>query len=85
MIKTTICLLLQAYVILIFARIVLSWFPLEPGSTMATIYGFLYTLTEPVMGPVRRIIPPLGAGGMGIDLSPIIIVVAAQILQRAIC
>jgi len=52
---------------------------------MATIYGFLYTLTEPVMGPVRRIIPPLGAGGMGIDLSPIIIVVAAQILQRAIC
>lgn len=85
MIKTTICLLLQAYVILIFARIVLSWFPLEPGSTMATIYGFLYTLTEPVMGPVRRVIPPLGAGGMGIDLSPIIIVVAAQILQRAIC
>jgi YggT family protein len=84
-IKTTICLLLQAYVILIFARIVLSWFPLEPGSTMATIYGFLYTLTEPVMGPVRRVIPPLGAGGMGIDLSPIIIVVGAQILQRAIC
>ena len=85
MIKTTICLLLQAYVIIIFARIVLSWFPLEPGSTMATIYGFFYTVTEPVLGPVRRVIPPLGAGGMGLDLSPIVIVVGAQILQRAIC
>ena len=79
------CGLLQAYVIIIFARIILSWFPVEPGSTLATVYGFLYSITEPVMGPVRRVIPPIGAGGMGLDLSPIIIVVGLQILQRAIC
>ncbi|MGI8984255.1 MAG: YggT family protein [Acidimicrobiales bacterium] len=80
-----ICRLLQAYLIVMFARIILSWFPVQPGSGMATVYGFLYTLTEPVLGPVRRVIPPLGAGGMGIDLSPIIVFFGITILQGAIC
>jgi YggT family protein len=79
------CGLLQAYVIVIFARIILSWFPVEPGSGLATVYGFLYSITEPIMGPVRRVIPPIGGSGMGLDLSPIIIVVGLQILQRSIC
>ena len=79
------CSLLQAYIIIIFARIILSWFPVAPGSSLASVYGFLYTITEPVMGPVRRVIPPIGAGGMGLDLSPIIIVVGLQILRGAIC
>jgi YggT family protein len=80
-----ICRLLYAYIVVVFARIVLSWFPVEPGSGLATVYGFLYTITEPVLGPVRRIIPPLGGGGMAFDLSPIIVVIGIGILQRAIC
>jgi YggT family protein len=80
-----ICRLLQAYLIVMFARIILSWFPVKPGSGLATVYGFLYTLTEPVLGPIRRVIPPLGAGGMGIDLSPIIVFFGITILQGAIC
>ena len=85
MIQLLICRLLQAYLIVMFARIILSWFPVEPGSGMATVYGFLYTITEPVLGPIRRVIPPLGAGGMGIDLSPIIVFFGITILQGAIC
>ena len=80
-----ICRLLQAYLIVMFARIILSWFPIKPGSGLATVYGFLYSITEPVLGPIRRVIPPLGAGGMGIDLSPIIVFFGITILQRAIC
>jgi YggT family protein len=80
-----ICRLLQAYLIVMFARIILSWFPVKPGSGLATVYGFLYTITEPVLGPIRRVIPPLGAGGMGIDLSPIIVFFGITILQGAIC
>lgn len=85
MIQTLICRLLQLYLIVMFARIILSWFPINAGSGLATVYGFLYSVTEPVLGPIRRIIPPLGAGGMGIDLSPIVVFFGITILQSAIC
>ena len=83
--STILCGLLQAYVIVIFARIILSWFPIEPGSGLASVYSVLYTITEPVLAPVRRIIPPLGGSAMSLDLSPILVVVGLQILQSAIC
>lgn len=75
-----VCLAIQLYLVAIFARIVLSFFPLAPGTVMSSIFSALYTVTEPVLGPVRRILPPIGAGGMGIDLSPMIVVFAAQLL-----
>ena len=79
------CLLGQLDLVAIFARIILSWFPISPGTALAGIYSFVYSITEPVLGPIRRVIPPLGAGGMGIDLSPIIVFFAITILQGAIC
>ena len=85
MIQTLLCRLLDAYLIVMFARIILSWFPISPNSGMATVYGFLYSLTEPVLGPIRRVIPPIGAGGMGIDLSPIVVFFGITILRSAIC
>jgi len=51
---------------------------------MAQIFSFLYTVTEPVLGPVRRAIPPIGMGGMGFDLSPIIVIFGVQILERVV-
>lgn len=80
-----ICWLLRAYLIVLFARIILSWFPISPGGGMATVYGLLHTLTEPVLAPIRRLIPPIGMGGMGLDLSPIIIFFVITLLQNAIC
>jgi len=71
--------------IILFARIILSWFPVDPGSPVATVFGFLYAITEPVLGPIRRVVPPLGMGGMGLDLSPLIVFFAIRILQRFIC
>ncbi|MDQ6728711.1 MAG: YggT family protein [Actinomycetota bacterium] len=85
MINTLLCRLLQAYLIVMFARIILSWFPVEPGSGLATVFGFLYSITEPVLAPVRRILPPIGMGGMGLDLSPIVVFFAITILQGFIC
>jgi len=84
-IQSLLCGLLTAYIAVVFARIILSWFPVEPGSGLAQIYGFLYSVTEPVLGPIRRVIPPMGMGGMGFDLSPIVVVIGISILQRAIC
>ena len=77
---TIICNLLRVYLFLIFARIVLSWFPLNPSGAMAGIYSFLYTVTEPVLGPVRRIMPALGA----FDLSPIVVIIGISIIQGAL-
>ena len=78
------CTLVQIYIIVIFARIVVSWFPVEPGTTFASIVGVLYTITEPVLGPVRRAVPALRMGGMGLDLSPIIVVLAVQLIVQPI-
>ena len=73
MIQTLLCRLLDAYLIVMFARIILSWFPVNPGSGLASVYGFLYSITEPVLGPIRRVIPPLVAGGMRLFLSPLVV------------
>ncbi len=77
---TILCLAVQLYVYVLFARILLSWFPISPGSPMATVFSVLYNITEPVLGPVRRLLPPLSFGGMGLDLSPIIVTLAIQFL-----
>ncbi|MHB1853758.1 MAG: YggT family protein [Acidimicrobiales bacterium] len=71
---------LWLYFIVMFARVILSWFPITPGTTMATVSGFIYSVTEPVLGPVRKALPPLSVGSMGFDLSPILVLVAIQIL-----
>jgi YggT family protein len=74
--------ILQAYVIVIFARVILSWFPITPGTAMASVARVLYALTEPVLGPIRRVLPPMRLGGMGLDLSPIIVLIGLQIVAR---
>jgi len=71
--------LLQIYVFILFARLILSWFP-QPPEWARPIYTILYVLTEPVLRLVRPLVPPLRMGMMALDLSPIIIFVALQIL-----
>ena len=79
-----ICLVGQLYFFALFARIILSWFPLQPDGAGAQAFSLLYRVTEPVLGPVRRAIPPVRIGGMGLDVSVIIVVFGLQILLRAI-
>ena len=61
-------------------RALLSWFPVAPGSFLASVNHVLYRLTEPVLSPVRRILPPVRFGGMGIDLSFIVVFLGIQVL-----
>ena len=78
------CLLLNVYLIALFGRIILSWFPIEPGTPMASVYSFLFRITEPVLGPLRRAIPAVGGGSFRLDLSPIIVLIGIRIIQSAI-
>ena len=70
--------LLQLYALCIFGRIIFSWFPITPGGAMASLYSALFTITEPVLRPLRQVIPPLGM----MDLSPLVAVFGIQILSR---
>ncbi|MEY2432024.1 MAG: YggT family protein [Acidimicrobiaceae bacterium] len=80
-----ICTALQLYVIVLFARVIFSWFPITPGSALEGISDVLRMLTEPILGPLRRALPPVRLGGMGLDLSPLIALLGIQILQRIVC
>jgi YggT family protein len=84
-VRSLLCNLLGLYLIALIARIVLSWFPLSPGSALVPVYNFLHAVTEPVLAPVRRMIPSVGVGGMGLDLSPIIILIVINLLQARVC
>jgi len=52
--------LLLIYIVILGARAVLSWFPVRPGSPFEGINRILFDLTEPLLRPVRRVIPPAG-------------------------
>lgn len=50
--------LISLYTLVIFVRIILSWFPVSPGGAFGQVNRVLYQITEPVLGPARRIIEP---------------------------
>jgi YggT family protein len=68
--------LLNLYLLAIFARIILSWFPINPGSPVATVAGVLYSITEPVLGPIRNVLPSIGM----FDLSPMVVIFAVRLV-----
>lgn len=68
--------LINLYVLVIFARSILSFFPIRYDSPMAPVVRILQQLTEPVLAPVRRTLPPMG----GLDLSPLVVIIGLQIL-----
>jgi len=67
--------LLGLYSLVLLARIILTWFPNVDRSNQ--IVNFLYQITEPILEPVRRTIPPLG----NMDISPIVVFFGIRILQ----
>ena len=79
--STFISILSQVLSMTILARVLLSWVPSLQQSRLGR---FIYEITEPILGPIRRLIPPLGM----LDLSPfvamVLIQVLAQLLQRLI-
>ena len=80
-----ICILLTVYYVILLARVISSFFPVPPSGPIRTVVSWIYWVTEPVLRPIRGLLPPLRMGMVGLDLSPIIVFIAIVILQRAIC
>jgi YggT family protein len=70
----------QAYIFILFLRIIASWFPINPWSKAARALRVVAAVTDPILVPVRRLLPPLRLGAMALDLSPLIVFVALEIL-----
>jgi YggT family protein len=77
--------LFLVYLILIFARILMSWIPRIPRSaTLRPVLDFISETTDPYLNLFRRFIPTLGSGGLGLDISPIVAVFVLIIAERLI-
>ncbi|MHB1503042.1 MAG: YggT family protein [Acidimicrobiales bacterium] len=76
--------LIQIYILVLIARAVISWFPARPGSGLDHAARALDRVTEPVLAPVRRLLPPMRIGGMGIDLSFIVVLLFLELVLTPI-
>ncbi len=76
--------ILTLFTIAIFARVILTFIiPLtggKPHPIVVTINTFVYQITEPVLGPIRRILPSFG----GFDLSPMAVLIILVLLRRVV-
>jgi len=71
--------LLNLYCWVIIAAALITWVSPDPRNP---IVMFLRMVTEPVLAPVRRLLPPWKTGGL--DLSPMIVLIAIQFVDRVI-
>ena len=67
--------ILKLYSYVLIVRVILSWVNPNPFNPLVR---FFYILTEPVLAPIRRVLPQMG----GLDLSPIVVYIAISVLIR---
>jgi YggT family protein len=82
-------LVLLVMLLLLLARAVLSWIvtlagPSAAGSVRYRLSAVVHALTEPVLSPVRRALPPVRLGGISIDLAFVVVFVAIVVLRGLI-
>ena len=66
--------LIDLYSLVVLVAVILSWVPLDRRNPLVTI---THALTEPVLAPIRNVVPPIA----GLDLSPMVLLIALQILK----
>ena len=73
----------------LFARIIIDYVRMfkrdwRPSPFISSIFEVIYSITDPPMKFVQRFVPPLRVGGIALDLSFIVILIALSLLQRVI-
>ncbi len=69
-------LILEIYVFVLFGRVIFSWIRPDPRTFLGQVNGVLLILTEPVVGPVRRVMPNLGP----FDFSVLVVLLVIQMV-----
>ena len=75
------CALITVYIIVLLLRAVMSWFPPSSSGGFTAVFRIVMDLTEPVLAPLRRVIPPAGM----FDLSFTVLIVFMFILRGVVC
>jgi YggT family protein len=73
----------SVYLLILILRAVMSWFPYSSNSPIEPVRRLVFTLTEPVLAPFRRIIPPVGMLDLSFLVAFIVVsVIVTQVLAR---
>lgn len=67
-------LLLDIYSLIVFGAVIISWIQLPPSNP---VVQFLRTATEPVLAPIRQVLPDMG----GLDFSPLVLLIGLRMLR----
>jgi YggT family protein len=89
MLKGVILEILSLFRIALFLRIIIDYIRMfarswRPNGFFVAIFELIYTVTEPPMSFVRRFIPPLRLGGVALDLSFLVILIAVNVAATAV-
>lgn len=89
MITSIILQILDLFKFALFARIIIDYVRMfaknwRPNSILLAFFEFIYSITDPAMKYVGRFVPPLRLGGIAIDLSFIVLLIAINLLQGVI-
>ena len=69
--------LLDIYSLIVFGSVIISWIQLPPDNPVA---NFLHSMTEPLLAPVRQIMPDMG----GLDFSPLVLLFGIRLVRSAL-
>ena len=73
-------LLASALWLALIARVVISWLNIDRSSPFYPVASIIYQITEPILAPIRRVLPSFGM----LDLSPMVAIILIVIVQRVI-
>ncbi|MHB8334459.1 MAG: YggT family protein [Acidimicrobiales bacterium] len=77
-------LLLSLYIWVFIVAALLSWFPSSSTGGVASLRRALMIVTEPVLRPLRQILPRPQFGGVGIDFSVLVAIIGLEIINAVI-
>lgn len=78
------CVVLNVYYVILIIRIVLSWVPSVPEPIRPLARG-VRAVTDPLLTPLRGLIPSIRMGAVALDVSPILLFLAIVILRSLVC
>jgi YggT family protein len=73
--------IIQILSLLIFARAIFSWF--DPGFT-SQIGRFIFQITEPIISPIRQVLPPMGMLDLSVFVTLILLFILQQLIRSAL-
>lgn len=77
--------ILLVYLWIVIARILIGWLPVRWPKGVRPLVVLIYDLTEPILSPLRRWVPMIPvSSGVGLDLSPMIVIIVIVFLQMAV-